>query len=159
MATGSVSAIDQDSWQLIETKTSLNSTSINFTGLAGAYKNLMMTWNVSTGNSYLSLRVNGETGDYYSGCCYTTDGLGAVNQTKTQLWLSNSPGSTHLGYVVLTNCNSTTMSKIITNGWNTSGGGPFGGIYYSLSTVSSIQLECSGSNVSSGTISLFGQAV
>ena len=159
MATGSVSAIDRDGWQLIETKTSLNSTSINFTGLSGAYKNLMMTWNVSTANNYLSFRINGETGDYYSGCAYTTDGLGATNQTKTQFWLANNTGSTNIGYLVLTNCDSSVMPKIVTNGWNTTAGGPFGGVYYGSGTVTSVQLECSGGNISSGTISLYGQAV
>jgi hypothetical protein len=159
MATGNVSALDRDTWQLIETKTSLGGSSINFTGLAGAYKNLMMTWNILTGNSYLTLRINEETGDFYSGCCFTTDGLGATNQTKTQFWLANSTGTQNIGYVVLTNCDLDTMPKIVTNGWNTTGGGPFGGTYYGSGTVTSLQLQNSGGSINSGTISLFGQAI
>jgi hypothetical protein len=159
MATGSVSAIDTDNWQLIETKTISSSTSsINFTGLAGAYKNLMMAWNVSGDNYYLTMRINGDTDNNYSGAAPTTDGLGASNQTKTLIWLANSTGSTNVGYVVWTNCNSTDMPKIITKGWNTLA--PIGGgIYWSFSVVDSIQLQNAGNNISSGTVKLYGQAV
>ena len=43
MAVGQVSSINQDNWQLIDTKTASTSASLAFTGLSG-YKKYMLTW-------------------------------------------------------------------------------------------------------------------
>lgn len=66
MATGSVSAIDQDTWQLIQTNTTTSGSTSTFSGLSG-YKKYILTFEgvtLST-NANAVLTFNSSTSNYY----------------------------------------------------------------------------------------------
>jgi hypothetical protein len=117
MATSNVSAIDQDTWQLISSATpTASASSHSFSSISG-YKTLMLAYKkVGTGAAAnLYLRFNGDSTDrgysglangYYDAGYFTTTGLGITGESTTE----NS------GYVVINNANSTNMFKTIQEG-------------------------------------------
>ena len=67
MATGSVSALDQDTWQLIATNTTTSGTTSTFSSLSG-YKKYMVTWEgVARASGGVTLTFNGSTSGYSGG--------------------------------------------------------------------------------------------
>jgi len=67
MATDSVSAIDKDTWTLIDSRTPTSGTSVSFTSISGYKTLLLAAKNITTNvTGYLTVRLNNDStaGDY-----------------------------------------------------------------------------------------------
>ena len=107
MATGSVSALDQDTYQLIATNSTTSGSTSTFSGLSG-YKQYMIAWeNVSQGtNGNAFLRFNSDTADNYFGGMnlgYTTSTRNKRDRIKLT-W--DDYNQTINGYLLITNVNN-----------------------------------------------------
>ena len=67
MATGSVSALDQDTWQLIQTNTTTSGSTSTFSGLSGYKKYMVAFENISKPAVNIVLTFNGNTSNYFGG--------------------------------------------------------------------------------------------
>ena len=109
MATGSVSALDQDTYQLIATNTTTSGATSTFSGLSG-YKKYIIAWEGVTqdtsGNAYL--QFNSDTGNNYFGGIYLIDGTSNTFRNKrdrVKLTWDNF-NTTMNGYISIENVNN-----------------------------------------------------
>jgi hypothetical protein len=162
MATGSVSAIDQDNWQLIST-TSFNGSSQYTlqTGMAGAYKSLMVVWKCASKDSLTvaQLQFNADTtsGNYSSDTWYSETGQASNSATGLVIEGGNDT-SNQGGYAIFDNCNSAIVPVIIrmAGGRTTSGAT---GVWHGYAAVDSINFRSrDGYAFTTGTVKLFGIA-
>jgi hypothetical protein len=156
MAVGTVSSINQDNWQLVQTNTPTSGTTSSFSSLSG-YKTYMLVFNnINTAASATyRIRFNSDTGNNYAllvnaGGSYLEGGsffplLGFV---------TTGP---HSGYLLINDANTTTPKRVELAGSYYVGGGAKG-IYLGSSAVTSIEVSLNTSSFSSGTISLYGIA-
>jgi hypothetical protein len=163
MATGSVSAIDQDNWQLIST-TSFNGSSqyTIATGLAGAYKSLMVVWQASSKEAAgkPQIQFNGDTtAGNYSSNAWFTETTNTANSSNGLLIEGTADFSTEAGgYAIFDNCNSTVVPVITRNagGRGTSGAQ---GVWHGYAAVTSLNFRSlGGQSFTTGTVKLFGIA-
>jgi hypothetical protein len=163
MATGSVSAIDQDNWQLIST-TSFNSSSQYTlqTGMAGAYKSLMVAWTCSSkeGAAVAQIQFNTDTtsGNYGSNCWWSEATVYQTSLTGLVIDGYNAITGPTGGYAIFDNCNSTTVPVITreVGGYSASGGA---GAWFGYAAVTSVNFRSiTGNAFVTGTVKLFGIA-
>jgi hypothetical protein len=171
MATGTVSSINQDNWQLIGTNSPTSGTSTSFTGLSG-YKKYMLVWAPITFTASTSTRItatfnaDSTSGNYASvatdGVSYS--GAGTYNTVRdTAISLSGYTAATHTGYLIIDNANQAIPKVCSGQGYSTDQGYycMLNGVWLSTSTITSIELNRAGGSqtISSGTIKLYGIAV
>jgi hypothetical protein len=64
MATGSVSALDQDTWQVVATNTPTSGTTSTFSGLSGYKKYMLVAENITGTSGELRVTFNGSSSNY-----------------------------------------------------------------------------------------------
>jgi hypothetical protein len=162
MATSSVSAIDQDAWQLIST-TSFNGSSQYTlqTGMAGAYKSLMIAWQCSSKQSdavaQIQFNADSTSGNYGSNCWWSEAGVYRTSVTGLVIDGYDALSSTN-GYAIFDNCNSTTtpLTTAKVGGYSMSDGA---GIWHGYAAVNSVNFRSIGGQAfTTGTVKLFGIA-
>jgi hypothetical protein len=160
MATGSVSALDPNSWSLIETKTISSSTSsFTFSSLGGKYKKLLLALNCGlTGNNgYFTMTFNNDTDANYAGGPDTGDGSGSSNREKNKIWLTATPTYDYQmnGYIQWANCDSV-VPKVVEGGVSNYACDVSNGVYLGTSVVSSLEVQVLTVSANSGTVKLYG---
>jgi len=101
MATGQVSSISSDNYQLIATNTTTSGTTSTFT--FSGYKKLLLTYNTTAGsNQNLSMLFNGSSTGYGGGT-WVNEYNGTFNVSNTVIYLNGVIASTHDGYVIIDN--------------------------------------------------------
>lgn len=162
MATGSVSAIDQDNWQLIST-TSFNGSSqyTLATGLAG-YKSLMVVWKAvsKSNNSKAMVQFNADTtsGNYSSTSWWTE--TTNISWVRNGMAISSSAdfSTDEGGYAIFDNCNTSTL-PVITRDAGGQGVSGAKGLWFGYTPVTSVNFRSqSGQEWNEGTVKLFGLA-
>jgi hypothetical protein len=108
MAIGSVSALDQDTWQLIQTNTTTSGATSTFSGLSG-YKKYIIAWQGVTqdtdGSAYL--QFNSDTGNNYFGGMYMVNGNLLFKNKRDRVKLTWTDLRTELnGYISIENVNN-----------------------------------------------------
>lgn len=159
MATGSVSAIDSDVWQLIETKTISGGNTYTFSGLGGAYRKLMIAFDMTSGySSYPCLRFNGDSGEKYAGGPFSGDFAGSSNRERTKIFLVSSPVyDSQFNCVMVWNNTDQIAPKCAEFGVSNYAADITNAVYLGTSPVSSVTALChGGDNFGSGTIKLYG---
>ena len=163
MATGSVSALDQDTWQLIATNTTTSGSTSTFSSLSG-YKEYLITWNgVSTssnGSSYL--QFNSDTGTNYFGGISLGEYDGTFQNKSDRIILNYSTIRTTLsGYISIKNVNNGapkivagTTSGQSENQWQVD----IDGGWLTTDTITSIVITAGAGTFSAGTMKLYGIA-
>ena len=161
MATGSVSAIGGDEWQLIATNTPTSGTSTSFTNISG-YSKLRLIWNTLTfaADAMLICRFNSDSGQNYIGAA---SGFGANTSESwsTAVALNGNNAGPYAGYLDIEDANKT-FPKKLQGVWSFrtgTYGDTLNGIYIGSSAITSISLSDESSNtISSGTVYLYGIA-
>lgn len=163
MATGSVSAIDQDNWQLIST-TSFNGSSQYTlqTDMAGAYKSLMVVWKAvskeSGAKSQIQFNTDTTDGNYSSMAWQAESTNNAASTTGLIIDATPDFSSNAGGYAIFDNCNSAIVPVITRDagGRGTSGAK---GVWHGYAAVNSINFRSqSGNSYTTGTVKLYGIA-
>ena len=157
MATSSVSAIDQDAWQLIATNTPTTGSETTFSGLSG-YKKYMLAFDSLTNSSGggMGLRFNGSSSKYYGGTIigYTS----TYSSTFSYIHLYyNASGLT--GTVEINNANNG-APKTVDGVLNAQTAGEIcfaKGGWLTTDAITSITIVANGT-YSSGTVKLYGIA-
>ena len=159
MATNSVSAVDSDAWQLIETKTVSGGNTQTFSGLNGAYRKLMIVFDMTSGySSYPGLRFNGDDGAKYAGGPVSTDMAGSSNRERTKIHLVASPiYDSQFNCVMVWNNTDQVAPKCAEFGVSNYASDITNAVYIGTSPISSVTAFCiGGDNFGSGTIKLYG---
>lgn len=163
MATSNVSALDQDTWQLIATNTTTSGSTSSFTGLTG-YKKYMLAYdNVSlntTNSSYL--QFNSDTGNNYFGGLSLGETDGTFQNQKDRIKLNYSGIYTILsGLIVIENVNNAgpkMVSGRINGRQNDDWVIPIFGGWLTTDTITSMVITAGTGSFSAGTIKLYGIA-
>lgn len=159
MATGSVSAVDSDVWQLIETKSVSNGNTYTFSNLSGAYKKLMLVFDTTAGySSYPCMRFNADDSAKYAGGPTNSDGSGSSNREKNKIFLVASPvyDSQFNCMIVWTNTDQI-APKYVEAGVSNYAADLSNGVYLGTDPITSVTAFCGGGdNFGSGTIKLYG---
>lgn len=156
MATGQVSSISDDNWQLVATNTTTSGTTFTFSSLSG-YKKYMLVWDtiVTTANSQIYLTFNSSSTNY-SGVS-SGDGLNSGLYYTSRINLSAYNNTLHAGHIYIDYVNQT-APKIVDGHFNdNSVGGFVKGMWNGGSAVTSIVITSS-SAFTSGSVSLYGIA-
>jgi hypothetical protein len=164
MATGSVSAIDQDTWQLIQTNTTTSGTTSTFSGLTG-YKEYIIAWeNVSQDtNGQAFLQFNSDTGNNYFGGIILLEAGDAKRNKRDRIKLSWDDFRTTVnGYLSIKNVNNGAPKFVdglfldsTENNWNV----VVRGGWTSISPITSIVITAGGSGTfTAGSMKLYGIA-
>lgn len=159
MATSSVSAIDSEVWQLIETKTISGTNTQTFSGLGGAYKKLMLACDMTSGySSYPCMRFNGDSGDKYAGGPTNSDGSGSSNRARDKIYLVASPiYDSQFNCVMVFNNTHGIGPKYAEAGVSNYAADISNALYLGTDPISSVTVFCSGGdNFGSGTMKLYG---
>lgn len=159
MATGNVSAIDSDVWQLIETKTISGGNTYTFSGLNGAYRKLMIAFDMTSGySSYPCMRFNADDTEKYAGGPFAGDFAGSSNRERTKIWLVNSPVyDGKFNCVMVFNNTDQVAPKCAEFGVSNYAADITNAVYLGTSSISSVTAFCAGGdNFGSGTIKLYG---
>jgi hypothetical protein len=159
MATSSVSALDQDTYQLIQTNTTTSGTTSTFSGLSG-YKKYMVAWEgVNRASGGVTLTFNGSTSNYFGGGYLLTSSQGHYNISSGIKCSYNFISGATNGLFIIDNVNNG-APKIVkgeltaaTDDWNqtTSGG------WLTTDSITSITFT-SGGAFSAGSMKLYGIA-
>lgn len=163
MATGSVSALDQDTWQLIATNTTTSGTTSTFSSLSG-YKEYLLAWSgvstTSDGSSYL--QFNSDTGTNYFGGVNLGETDGTFQNKSDRIRLNySSLRTTQSGYMSIKNVNNGapkivigTLSGHSENNWqaNINGG------WLTTDAITSIVITAGAGTFSAGSMKLYGIA-
>jgi len=162
MATGTVSSVNYDNWQLIASVTANSGTSTTtvVTGLTG-YKKLLLVWNdiVISSGSYLAIRFNSATTNYIGGAwCNEYNGTLIADSARGYVEAYTSTNYKN-GYAYIENALSiapkTYQGFGDTQGYPTS----FGGAWNSTDAITSVAMVPGGSQTfTSGTVKLYGIA-
>lgn len=161
MATGTVSSLSGDNWQLVATNTPTSGTSTSFTSLTG-YRKYRVIWsNLSfSGSASLMLRFNSDSNNYYIGAA---SGFTAATSEgwSTAAILSGYATNSHYGFIDVEDADKT-FPKKMQGVWGDQGygyGDVLNGIYIGSNAITSITLlDSSGNTISSGTVYLYGLA-
>ena len=146
MATSNVSALDQDTWQLVATNSPTSGTTSTFSSLSGYKKYMLVAENVTGSNAELRVTFNGSTTGYIGTV------LGYANST-TYLFLTLSNTTNH-GYLIIENVNN--GGPKLTTGLDYNAYVPTG-MWTNTADITSITVTRS-SAYTGGTIKLFGIA-
>jgi len=163
MATSNVSALDQDTYQLIATNTTTSGTTSTFSSLSG-YKEYLITWNgvsqSSDGSAYL--QFNSDTGTNYFGGVNLGEYDGTFQNKSDRIRLNySSLRTTQSGYISIKNVNNGapkivvgTLSGHSENNWqaNINGG------WLTTDAITSMVFTTGGGTFSAGSIKLYGIA-
>ena len=163
MATGSVSALDQDTWQLIATNTTTSGSTSTFSSLSG-YKEYLITWNgvsqSSDGSAYL--QFNSDTGTNYFGGM----NLGEIdtlfyNKSDRIKLIYPTLRTTLSGYISIKNVNNGapkivkgTLSGSGENSWQQT----IDGGWLTADAITSMVFTTGAGSFSAGSIKLYGIA-
>jgi hypothetical protein len=156
MAVGTVSSVNDDVWQLIETQTPSSSTSTTFSSISG-YKKLMITYSVafSTADRFY-LQFNGDsTAGNYGAVTLLYGTLGAVRPNDS-IAMTGYLDTNTSGYTIFKDTDKTTP-KIIDEAGGVSTGTSVGA-YLGTSPISSIYIYSGSAYTYTGTIKLYGVA-
>lgn len=159
MATGTVSSINQDNWQLIATNTTSSGTSSTFS--FSGYKRLLLAWDniTSATATYLSFSLNSSTSGYVGGGWLP--GNNGYNSYSTIGVLD--PFATtgdRSGYLYIENTASSAPKTY--QGWGNDDSFPFilNGAWINSSAVTSLQVQFTGGQTfTGGSFSIYGIAV
>jgi hypothetical protein len=157
MATGTVSSINQDNWQLIQTNTVTSGTSVSYS--FSGYKKLMLTWNqVNNGvSAQLYFRLNANSGAVYSGGAWAVNTANTYANTTSLFYMASQVGLPHCGWLTIEDANLSVPKRI--NGVGESNGylEKYEGSFLDTTAITSMTVT-SGAAFTSGTISLYGIA-
>jgi hypothetical protein len=151
---------------------------ITVSGISGQNKLMLVFGDVgatSTGNTYLNVRLNTDTGsNYYSygikfagPTSYSPDNLTyrfGNAATSIRIATRNASSGYYTGYFLLDGCNASGVKVYQAAGSGESGGSQSqeayvtGGYYDSSSTISSVSLNLSANNFNAGTLFVSGSA-
>jgi len=157
MATGTVSSITSDNWQLIQTNTTSSGTSstISFSG----YKRLLLVWDgISTGTAgYLYLQFNSSSAGYVGGAWLPGNNGYQSDSTVAYIDPYSTTGD-RSGYLYVEN--TATSAPKTYQGWGNDDSFPFmfNGAWINSSAVTSITITPGGRTFNGGSISLYGIA-
>ena len=161
MATGQVSSLTGDNWQLIATNTPTSGTSTSFTSLSGYNKFRLICSNLAFGGSAdLLCRFNSDSGSNYIG---SASGWSSAtsNAWSTAATLGGNSNTNHYAFIDIENVDKT-FPKKIQGAWGDQANGygdVINGIYIGSSAITSISLQdSSGNTISGGTVYLYGLA-
>lgn len=155
MATGTVSSISQDNYQLIATNTPTSGATTTFT--FSGYKKLILAWNGMTcGGQILFMRFNGSS-TKYTGGAWGNEQNGIFSVVAGEISLSARIGDTQSGFVIIEN--TTATAPKIVNGTSDGNGYIYtvGGSWNDTAAVTSLAVSSLGT-FTAGTISLYGIA-
>jgi len=156
MATGTVSSVNYDNWQLIGTNTTTSGTTSSFTSLSG-YKRFMLTFKeVNTAaNCAYRIRFNGDSANNYA---YLASSAGSYATTDSSiLLLSFNTTGPHSGYMLIEDVLTSAPKRVEVAG-NYYFVSVCKGIYLGTSPITSIEFSISTSTLNAGSISLYGIA-
>lgn len=162
MATGQVSSLTGDNWQLIATNTPTSGTSTSFTSISGYSKLRLICSNLAFGGSSAQLlcRFNSDSGSNYIGAAsgYSSATSEAWSTAAT---LVGGANTNHYIFIDIENVDKT-FPKRIQGVWgdqSTGIGDVINGIYIGSSAITSITLlDSSGNTIAGGTVYLYGLA-
>jgi hypothetical protein len=162
MATGTVSSVNYDNWQLIASVTANSGTSTTTvaTGISG-YKKLLLVWNdiVISSASYLAMRFNSASTNYiggawaneYNGTMIADSARGYVEAYATTSFKN--------GYAYIENVLSVAPKTYQGFGDTQGYANSFGGAWNNSDAITSVALVPGSSQTfSSGTVKLYGIA-
>jgi hypothetical protein len=160
MATSTVSALDQDTYQLIATNTPTSGSTTTFSSLSG-YKKYMLSFDLLTQSSggTIALQFNGINSKYYGGVHIA--GSTTYQASNDYIYLYYNAGSIK-GVVEIFNVNNG-APRIVDGVTNYQSGATSGEIcfvkggWYNTTPITSISILCNGT-WTSGSVSLFGIA-
>ena len=157
MATGSVSALDQDTWQLIATNSPRTGSETTFSGLSG-YKKYMLSFDglANTSGGGMGLRFNGSSSKYYGGTVIAFTATYASTFSYIHLYY-NASGLT--GNVIVDNVNNG-APKIVDGILNAQSAGEIcytKGGWLITDPITSITVVANGT-YNAGSVSLYGIA-
>lgn len=159
MATGTVSSISGDNWQLINTVTPTGTaTATAVSGLTG-YKRLMLVWKtmVTASSTVMTVTLNASSSGY-SGGCNVPEYNGQRASSTNELYVSLINATTHNGYLYIDNVLEITP-KIMYGTADTGGERAVSsGAWLNSDAVTSIELKAGGVNFTGGTIYVYGIA-
>lgn len=159
MATSNVSALDQDTWQLVGTNTvSAGSSTSSFTSLSGYKKYLVVIQNYapSVANNLL-LRFNGDstTGNYGSAAVYLyTYGTGNLTGIVLRGYNDDAGSVNMTYYATIENVNNNGPKIVQVGGIQTTAGG---GVWTNTDTITSMSFTTT-TGTFEATIKLYGIA-
>ena len=156
MAIGTVSSVNYDNWQLIQTNTPTSGSTSSFSSISG-YKRLMLTFNqvTSAASANFRLRFNGDTGSNYG---YLANAAGSYTDSSSSITLLGFvSGGGHSGYALIEDVLTSSPKRVeVAGSYYIGNGGK--GIWLGTSPITSIDFSLSTSTFSSGSISLYGIA-
>lgn len=162
MATGTVSSLSGDNWQLVATNTPTSGTSTSFTSLTG-YKKYRVIWNnlaFNGSDASIMLRFNSDSNNNYIGAA---SGFSAATSEgwSTAAILTGYPTTNHYGFIDIEDADKT-FPKKMQGAYGSSGlgyGDVLNGIYIGSGAITSITLlDSSGNTIAGGTVYLYGLA-
>jgi hypothetical protein len=155
MATGQVSSITSDNWQLIATNTTTSGTTSSFS--FSGYKRLLLTFNHTTAASAKAyMRFNGASTNYGGGT-WVNEYNGQFYVSNTYIGLDGISSTAHDGYAIIENATEG-APKIIKGASNDDGYVcSIDSCWNNTAALTSI-LITTASTFSAGSISLYGIA-
>lgn len=162
MATGSVSALDQDTWQLIQTNTTTSGTTSTFSGLSGYKEYLVAFEGVSTSSSAnIKLTFNSSSSNYYGGS-HLQYSNGNVENATSSIYCNNAGYNNALNGIISIKNVKNGAPKIVKGENLLSGGGNYpsevSGGWTDISEITSITFTTSAGSFSAGSMKLYGIA-
>ena len=161
MATGTVSSLSGDNWQLVATNTPTSGTSTSFTSLTG-YRKYRVIWSALTfsGSAVAMLRFNSDSNNNYIGAA-SGYGTSSSEGWSTAAIVAGTAGTTHYGFIDVEDADKT-FPKKMQGAWDNQDigvGDVLNGVYIGSNAITSITLlDSSGNTISSGTVYLYGLA-
>lgn len=159
MATGSVSALDRNNWQLIATNTPSSVSSSTFSSISG-YDTLMLVNKGLTpsDNGKIGLRFNSDstTGNYTSSIYYPTT-QNSISDNQIIMHNRSDTAVLTYGYVMITNAANTSIPTLTEN-VNYMSSAPGKGIWFPKDAVTSITIANFAAGTITGTLELYGLA-
>jgi hypothetical protein len=156
MATGQVSSITSDNWQLIATNTTTSGTTSSFS--FSGYKRLLLTWNVNTAaSSNIYFLLNGATTNYGGGT-WVNEYNGQFNVSNTAIYINGIVQSGNKdGYCIIENA-AAGAPKLV-NGFDNENGyvSTIASSWNNTAALTSLAITTS-SAFNAGSISLYGIA-
>ena len=150
MATGTVSSLEPNQYQLISTNTVTAAVSTTFSSLSG-YKEYMVVWECTAATAAtLFLRFNGSSTNYGGGF------VGIVSVTISGIAVSQNANAAEEGYAIIKNADKA-VPKIISGGGGVATVGQVVGVWNNTAAITSIVLQIA-SGTYTGSVSLYGIA-
>ena len=147
MATGSVSALDQDTWQLVATNSPTSGTTSTFSSLSGYKKYMLVAEDITGTGGELRVTFNGSSTNYTS-----VVPNGVANSKTFLIFTLNS--STNNAYMIIDNVNN--GGPKIANGVDHTAYLNYG-IWHTTDSITSITVTRTNA-YTGGTLKLYGIA-